>query len=119
MNRDYQAVLVVQPDLTEEALSKLKAQLGEAISRQGGRLLEEISLGKRRLGGRIKRFRDGIFLQIRLDLPSSEVAGLCKSASLLPPVLRFMVLKGDGSALEPPQKASEYSSHRSSFDEEA
>jgi small subunit ribosomal protein S6 len=92
--QDYEALLVVQPELSEEAVSKLQSQFGEVVTRQGGRILECSNLGKRKLAYRIKRFSEGIYLQVRFQIPPAEVAGLKKTTGLMEQIVRFLLVQG-------------------------
>ena len=89
----YEAILIVQPDLQEEALSKLQSQFKELVSRQGGQAGEWVSLGRRKLSYRLSRFNEGIYLQCPVQLAPSEVAAFRKGVALMESVLRLLVLR--------------------------
>ena len=95
LSRDYTAILIANPELNEEALSRLQSQFGELVTRHGGRVVECSSLGRRRFSYRIKRFSDGIFLQVRFQAPPSEIAALKKTAGLEESIIRLSVLQED------------------------
>ncbi len=95
LTREYTAILIVNPELNEEAVSSLQSQFGESVARHGGRVVESSSLGRRKFSYRIKRFSDGIFLQVRFQAPPSEIAALKKTASMEESIIRLSVLQED------------------------
>ncbi|MBI3318093.1 MAG: 30S ribosomal protein S6 [Candidatus Omnitrophica bacterium] len=92
--KDYEAVLVISPELNEEGVSKLQQAFEEAVGRHGGKILEAANNGKRKLSYRIGKLTEGIYLQIRLQLPPSEISNLKKTASLMEQTVRFLVVRG-------------------------
>ncbi len=99
--RNYDAILIAQPDLNEEGLNQLKSQLGELVSRQGGRIKEVSSLGRRRLGYRIGKASEGTYLQLKMEMPPEGVEALRRNARLLESVRRLMVLVDAGLDVRP------------------
>ena len=90
--REYEAVLIADPALNEEALTQLKTQFGEIVSRNGGRVQEISVLGRRKLGFRIGRHREGNYLQVKVQLPPSAVDAVRRTIHLIEPVIRLMVV---------------------------
>ncbi len=90
-SRDYEAILIVSPELNEEAVSAVRTQLNDLASRHKGKLLESAVLGKRRLSYPLGRWSEGLYLQLRLQLPPSEVAALEKTVKMMEGIMRFMV----------------------------
>ena len=92
--RKYEAIVIANPDLNEEAFSKLQTQLGELVTRHGGQVLETIPLGKRKLSYKIGKALEGNYLQVRLQAPASEIVQLKKALGLMESIIRFMVIQG-------------------------
>ncbi len=90
-SRDYEAILIVSPDLNEEAVSAVRTQLTDLAVRHKGKLLESAVLGKRKLSYPMGRRNEGLYLQLRLQLPSLEVVAFEKTVRMTEGVLRFMV----------------------------
>jgi len=93
--RDYGAVLVADSGLSEEGLTQLKGQVTELVGRQGGKVVEVVSLGKKRLAYRIGKHPEGCYLQMKLQMPPAGVDGLTKMVRALERVVRWMILSGD------------------------
>ncbi len=94
MSRDYEVILVVSPELNEEALAKVQAQFNDAVSRHQGQVLESVPLGKRKLSYKIGRQTEGIYLQIWLKMPPQEIVNLKKAVTLMESVIRLMIVQG-------------------------
>jgi ribosomal protein S6 len=91
--RDYEAMVVVHPDLNEEGLSKFQGEWQEMVTRHGGRVLETIPLGKRKLSFRVGKVGEGLYLKARIQIPPLEVEGFQKAAGLMESIVRMMILK--------------------------
>lgn len=100
LTRDYEAILVAHPESAEGKVEKLKAQFGELVERHKGRVLDSADLGKRRLNYKMKKVSEGVYLQVRFQIPPSEVVGLQKASSSMESVLRFFVVKGSAPLAE-------------------
>ena len=90
--REYETILIAEPELNEEALTELKNKFGELVTRHGGRVENSHFLGKRRLSYRIGRFSEGNFLQIKLQMPPTGLDGLRKMVNQIEPVMRILVV---------------------------
>ena len=96
--REYEAILIADPQLNEEALNQLKSQMAELVSRHGGRVQEHVFLGKRKMSYRIGRHSEGNYVQVKMELPPAGLEGLKRMAHLIEPVLRMMVVLSAGVA---------------------
>ena len=59
MNRNYELMFIVRPDMVEEDLNKLISTLESAVTTAGGPSRARV-WGKRRLAYRVGKFHDGI-----------------------------------------------------------
>ncbi len=100
--RDYEAVFAVSPESGEEALSKIRTQFSELVGRHGGRVLDSVVLGKRKLSYPVGRWGEGVYLHAKLQLPSAEVAALEKAAKTMETTIRFMLTTASGLPTNPP-----------------
>lgn len=91
--RTYEAMVIANPQLSDEALEQLKGQLSEVVKRQGGRVLETTLLGRRRLSFPIRKEAEGTYLQVRLEVASGEVVKIQRAVALIESVLRMMVIR--------------------------
>lgn len=100
LTRDYEAILVAHPESAEGNVEKLKGQFAQLVERHQGRVLNSTDLGKRRLNYKIKKVGEGVYLQVRFQIPPSEVVGLEKASRMIESVLRFFMVKGSGPSNE-------------------
>lgn len=91
LTRRYETLLLANPDLTEEALGQLEAEVNDLIAKAGGRVGEKFNLGKRKLSFKIGRFNEAIYLEIRFVADPAQIAGIKKALGLMEKVIRFMV----------------------------
>ncbi len=92
--RRYTGIVIASPSLNEEALTKLKAALDQAVVRLEGKMVDWTALGKRRLTYKIKRFSEGNYFQAQMELPPKGVEELRKVTALMDSILRLMVIQG-------------------------
>jgi small subunit ribosomal protein S6 len=61
MNRTYELMFIVRPDMTEEDQDKLISTLESAVTATGGQVKSVEKMGKRRLAYTVRRFHEGIY----------------------------------------------------------
>ena len=104
--RDYEAILIADPALNEEALTELKNQFGELVTRHGGRVEDSQFLGKRKLSYRIGKFSEGNYVQVKLQMPAAGLDGLKRVTHLIEPVMRLLVVSSSSLPANPQPKIS-------------
>jgi small subunit ribosomal protein S6 len=62
MNRIYELMFIVRPDMTEEDLDKLIATLTGVVPASGGSVQKVDKMGKRRLAYTVRAFHEGIYV---------------------------------------------------------
>ena len=62
MNRIYELMFIVRPDMTDEDLDKLISTLQSVVPPSGGNVVKVEKMGKRRLAYTVRRFHDGIYV---------------------------------------------------------
>ena len=96
--REYQTILIVNPELKPEAQEQFQGQFGEQVARLGGRVIESVVLGRRRLSYKMGRHVEGNYLQAKIEIPTLQVESLKESVSRMEPVIRMMVVLTTGAA---------------------
>ena len=66
MNRTYELMFIVRPDMVDEDLNKLISTLEASVTSAHGTMKSEV-WGKRRLAYSVRRFNDGIFVLLLLE----------------------------------------------------
>ena len=67
MNRTYELMFIVRPDMVEEDQDKLISTLETAVSSSGGQVKSVERMGKRRLAYTVRKFHDGIFVLLTVE----------------------------------------------------
>ena len=104
--REYDALLIVDPALNEEGLTQLKTQVGDLVTKNGGKVQESTVLGKRRLTFKIGKYSEGNYIQVRIQMPAETVEPFKRTVNLIEPVVRIMVLTSTGLPQALPQPAA-------------
>src|SRR5204862_8367203 len=62
MNRTYELMFIVRPDMTDEDLDKLISTLQGVVPASGGTVKNVEKMGKRRLAYTVRKFHDGVYV---------------------------------------------------------
>jgi small subunit ribosomal protein S6 len=94
MNRNYEVMFIVRPDMVEDDLNKLIATLESSVTSAGGTSKSEV-WGKRRLAYRVGKFNDGIFVLMMIDAAGSVVHEVERRLRVTEPVIKFLTVRTD------------------------
>ena len=67
MNRTYELMFIVRPDMAEEDQDKLISTLESSVTSSGGTVKNVERMGKRRLAYMVRRFADGMYILFTLE----------------------------------------------------
>src|SRR5438067_13845735 len=90
MNRTYELMFIVRPDMTEEDQDKLVSKLETAVTSSGGKVKTFEKMGKRRLAYTVRRFHDGLFMLLTFEGSGGLVHELERRLRLSEPVIKFL-----------------------------
>src|SRR5262249_41152264 len=94
MNRTYELMFIVRPDMAEEDLSKLISTLESTVTTAHGTVKSEI-WGKRRLAYTVGKFNDGLFALLRLEGAGAMIHELEGRLRVSEPVIKFITVRTD------------------------
>src|SRR5260370_4910476 len=94
MNRNYELMFIVRPDMVDEDLSKLISTLESSVTTAGGTAKSEV-WGKRRLAYRGGRFNDGIFVLMMIEATGAVVHEVERRLRVTEPVIKFLTVRTD------------------------
>jgi small subunit ribosomal protein S6 len=89
--RTYEAVLLVNPDLDEEALNGVVDRVKSWMTESGGTITKVDLWGKRRMAYLIQKQREANYVLIIAELDPSSIAELERNLRFLEPVMRYML----------------------------
>ncbi len=101
MSEIYEMMYILRPDLGEEQVDQAISKYRDLLRDQGGDEIEIQHRGKRRLAYEIKRYNDGIYIQMNYKAPGSHVAVLERAMRLSEDVIRYMTLKQEEPKAKP------------------
>ena len=94
MNRNYEVMFIVRPDMVEEDLNKLISTLESSVTSAGGSAKSEV-WGKRRLAYKVGRFNDGIFVLMLIDAAGAVVHEVERRLRVTEQVIKFLTVRTD------------------------
>jgi small subunit ribosomal protein S6 len=95
MNRSYELMFIVRPDMAEEEQTKLISTLETAVSSSGGNVKNMEKLGKRRLAYHVRGFNDGIYMLLTVDGSGALIHELERRLRVSEPVIKFLTVRID------------------------
>src|SRR5258708_39409847 len=95
MNRTYELMFIVRPDMTEEDQDKLISTLETAVTSSGGQVKNMEKMGKRRLAYTVRRFHDGLFMLLTFEGSGGLVRELDRRRRESEPVIKFLSVRID------------------------
>jgi len=95
MNRTYELMFIVRPDMAEEDQDKLLSTLETAVTSSGGQVKNVERMGKRRLAYTVRRFNDGIYVLLTVEGTGGMVHELERRLRVTEPVIKFLTVRID------------------------
>jgi len=95
MNRTYELMFIVRPDMTEEDMDKLIANLQSVVPGSGGNVKRVDKMGKRRLAYTVRRFHEGIYVLLVVEGGGAVIHELERRLRVTEPVIKFLTVRVD------------------------
>ena len=95
MNRIYELMFIVRPDMTDEDLDKLIGTLQAVVPTAGGSIKSVEKMGKRRLAYMVRRFHDGIYILLTVEGGGPVIHELERRLRVTEPVIKFITVRID------------------------
>jgi small subunit ribosomal protein S6 len=95
MNRTYELMFIVRPDMAEEDQDKLISTLETAVTSSGGAVKSVEKMGKRRLAYTVRRFHDGLYMLLTVEGSGGLVHELERRLRVTEPVIKFITVRID------------------------
>jgi len=95
MQRAYEVMFIVRPDLTEEEVDKLLATLQGHATSAGAAIQNVEKMGKRRLAYDVKKFQDGFYVLFTLNADGKAIHELERRLRVAEPVIKFITVRTD------------------------
>ncbi|MGB0124478.1 MAG: 30S ribosomal protein S6 [Silvibacterium sp.] len=95
MERFYEVMFIVRPDVEDADLDKLIAGFEQTIANGGGTLRSTERLGRRKLAYTVRKFNDGNYVLLTIDADGKLVAELERRLRVSEPVIKFITVRMD------------------------
>ncbi|HZD51149.1 MAG TPA: 30S ribosomal protein S6 [Silvibacterium sp.] len=95
MDRFYEVMFIVRPDVEDADLDKLIAGFEQTIVNGGGTLRSTEKLGRRRLAYTVRKFNDGNYVLLTIDADGKLVHELERRLRVSEPVIKFITVRMD------------------------
>jgi small subunit ribosomal protein S6 len=95
MNRSYEVMYIIRPDLTEEDLDKLISTMEHNVETAGGTLKNTERMGKRRLAYYVRTFNEGFYVLMNIEGEGHVVAEIERRLRVSEPVIKFITVRKD------------------------
>jgi len=95
MNRTYELMFIVRPDMAEEEQDKLLSTLEAAVTSSGGQVKNVERMGKRRLAYTVRKFNDGVYMLLTVEGSGGMVHELERRLRVTEPVIKFLTVRID------------------------
>jgi small subunit ribosomal protein S6 len=93
--RVYEVVFIIDPATPEEDLTRLRDNLQNIVTEQGGRIVKNEVMGRRQLAYRIGRANEGIYVLFEVEGTGREIAELERRMRVSDQVLRYLTVRVD------------------------
>ena len=95
MQRLYEVMFIVRPDVVDEDLDKLIAGLEQTVTNGGGTVKSAEKMGRRKLAYLVRRFAEGNYVLFTLNADGSLIAELERRLRVSEPVIKFITVRMD------------------------
>lgn len=95
MDRTYEVMYIVRPDVEEADLDKLIEGFNAVVTNGGGEVTNVEKWGRRRLAYLVRKFQDGIYVLMFITADGPLVAELERRLRVTEPVIKFITVRTD------------------------
>jgi small subunit ribosomal protein S6 len=95
MDRLYEVMFIVRPDVVDEELDKLVAGFESTVTNGGGVIKNSEKLGRRKLAYTVRKFNDGNYVLLTIEANGPVVAELERRLRVTEPVIKFITVRMD------------------------
>jgi len=95
MQRTYELMFIVRPDMPEEDLDKLISNVEAQVGTAGGTVKHLERMGKRRLAYVVRKFQEGMYVLITLEGEGGMVKEVERRLRVTETVIKFMTVRVD------------------------
>ncbi len=91
--RQYELILIVQPDLDIDATNSVIDRVKDMITENDGQILKTDIWGSKRLAYEIQDFRDGYYVYMEVEFAPEFGTELKQNLRYIEPIIRYMLTR--------------------------
>jgi small subunit ribosomal protein S6 len=95
MNRTYEIMFIVRPDVEEADLDKLIEGFSANVTNGGGEVKSVEKMGRRRLAYTVRKFNDGFYVLLTVAAAGSLITELERRLRVSEQVIKFITVRMD------------------------
>src|SRR5256885_3284782 len=95
MQRTYEVMFIVRPDLTDEDVDKLVSTFESNIANTGATLKKTDRMGKRRLAYLVRKFNEGNYILFTVEADGNAIHEIERRLRVSEPVIKFITVRTD------------------------
>jgi small subunit ribosomal protein S6 len=95
MNRTYEIMFIVRPDVEEADLDKLIEGFSANVTNGGGEVKAVEKMGRRRLAYTVRKFNDGFYVLLSVAAQGSLIAEIERRLRVSEQVIKFITVRMD------------------------
>jgi len=94
-------MVVLDPNLDDAAVEALNGRIAGMVTQRGGSIDSVDSWGRKRLAYPIGRYRDGVYILTRMQLPPTAAVEIERQLKLTETVIRHLLVRAEGLVQAP------------------
>src|SRR5246500_591696 len=95
MNRTYEIMFIVRPDVEEAELDKLIEGFSGNVTSGGGEVKSVEKMGRRRLAYTVRKFNDGFYVLMNVAAQGSLITEIERRLRVSEQVIKFLTVRMD------------------------
>lgn len=108
MNRSYEVMYILRPDLEDADIEKSIETFSGYITGGGGEVKSVEKMGRRRLAYTVGKFNDGIYVLLIVGAPASLISEIERRLRVTEQVIKFLTVRTD----EEEKRVAKIKAHR-------
>jgi small subunit ribosomal protein S6 len=108
MNRTYEIMFIVRPDVEEADIDKLIEGFSANVTTGGGEVKSVEKMGRRRLAYTVRKFNDGFYVLLNIAAEGSLIAEIERRLRVSEQVIKFITVRMD----EEDKRVAKIKAHR-------
>jgi small subunit ribosomal protein S6 len=93
--RNYEVMFIVNPNVVEEEIDKINAQIESIVTTGGGTVAKVEKMGKRRLAYPVDKFRDGFYVLLTILATGDIIKETERRLRVMDQVIKYLSVRMD------------------------